>query len=159
MKKEKLLTLLPLMLTPFMMTGCNNDSTDIGILQFGEFAALDDAREGFIQGLKDAGFGDATGLPYFNSGVIFARDTEIVHQFYADWYDNWCKSRQGMHNGRAKFTPEEVIDIRRKYDSGWSIADIIRYLYPNKIHAKDYKSIHSNITRIAKRETWKHLIE
>ncbi len=45
-----------------------------------------------LQKYKDAGFGDATGLPYFNSGVIFARDTEIVHQFYADWYDNWCKS-------------------------------------------------------------------
>ena len=58
MKKGKLLTLLPLMLTPCMMTGCANESTDIGILQFGEFAALDNAREGFIQGLKDAGFGN-----------------------------------------------------------------------------------------------------
>jgi len=45
-----------------------------------------------LQKYRDAGFGDATGLPYFNSGVIFARDTEMVHKFYVDWYDNWCKS-------------------------------------------------------------------
>ena len=58
MKKIKLLTLLPLLVSPFMMTGCSGSDTDIGILQYGEFAALDNAREGFIQGLKDAGFGD-----------------------------------------------------------------------------------------------------
>ena len=58
MKKMKLLTLLPLMVAPMMMTGCANDKTDIGILQFGEFAALDNARKGFEDGLKAAGFGD-----------------------------------------------------------------------------------------------------
>ena len=45
-----------------------------------------------IENYKRAGFGDATGLPYFNSGVIYAKDTLFVHQFYAHWYDNWQKS-------------------------------------------------------------------
>ena len=44
MKKMKLLTLLPLLLSPLAMTGCSS-KTDIGILQFGQFAALDSARK------------------------------------------------------------------------------------------------------------------
>ena len=77
MKKTKLLTLLPLMLTPFMMTGCSNESTDIGILQFGEFAALDNAREGFIQGLKDAGFGDLK-IDVQNAKAIAATNSTLA---------------------------------------------------------------------------------
>lgn len=45
-----------------------------------------------IEKYKRAGFGDATGLPYFNSGVIYAKDTLSVHQFYNQWYENWRKS-------------------------------------------------------------------
>ena len=65
MKKMKLLTLLPLLLSPLAMTGCSS-KTDIGILQFGQFAALDSARKGFEQGLKDAGFGDLK-IDYLNA--------------------------------------------------------------------------------------------
>ena len=59
MKRMKLL-LLCAAIAPFLsgITACSSSSTDIGILQFGEFAALDNARKGFEQGLKDAGFGD-----------------------------------------------------------------------------------------------------
>ena len=39
-----------------------------------------------------AGFGDAKGLPYFNSGVIFAKDTETTHQLYNDWYKLYQQS-------------------------------------------------------------------
>lgn len=45
-----------------------------------------------LQKYRDAGFGEAIDLPYFNSGVIYAKDTSSVHEFYADWYTNWCKS-------------------------------------------------------------------
>ena len=46
MKKMKLLTLLPLLVTPIMLASCSaNEKTDIGILQYGEFAALDDAMK------------------------------------------------------------------------------------------------------------------
>ena len=40
------------------LTACQNGGTEIGILQYGEFAALDSAREGFKKGLQDAGFGN-----------------------------------------------------------------------------------------------------
>ena len=56
MKKIKLL-LLCTAIAPFMsgVTACSA-STDIGILQYGEFAALDNARKGFEDGLKNAGY-------------------------------------------------------------------------------------------------------
>ena len=40
------------------MTACDSGTSEIGILQYGEFAALDSAREGFKKGLVDAGFGE-----------------------------------------------------------------------------------------------------
>lgn len=39
-----------------------------------------------------AGFGDGTGLPYFNSGVIYAKDNDVAHAFYKRWYENLTKS-------------------------------------------------------------------
>lgn len=41
-----------------------------------------------IQKYERAGFGNGYGLPYFNSGVIFAKDSDIVHVFYKRWYEN-----------------------------------------------------------------------
>ena len=59
MKKTKLL-LLCTTCVPFLagISACSGGNTDIGILQYGEFEALDNARKGFIDGLKEAGFGD-----------------------------------------------------------------------------------------------------
>ena len=55
MKKGKLLTLLPLLVTPFMMTGCNEnkDQFKIGICQLVAHPALDKATEGFIKAVED----------------------------------------------------------------------------------------------------------
>ena len=53
MKKGKLLTLLPLMLLPFAMTGCNSSKKTIGICQFVTHPALDRATEGFMKAVKD----------------------------------------------------------------------------------------------------------
>ena len=58
MKKTKLLMLCTLMAPAAIgLTGCSS-KTDIGILQFGAFDALDNARKGFIDGLKEGGFGN-----------------------------------------------------------------------------------------------------
>ena len=40
------------------LVACDNGKTDIGILQYGAFDALDNARKGFIDGLKEGGFGN-----------------------------------------------------------------------------------------------------
>ena len=55
MKKGKLLTLLPLLVTPFMMTGCNEnkDQFKIGICQLVAHPALDAATNGFIKAVED----------------------------------------------------------------------------------------------------------
>ena len=66
MKKMKLLTLLPLLIAPMMMTGCSS-KTVIGILQPVEHAALGAAREGFEQGLKDGGLTNYK-IDYRNAG-------------------------------------------------------------------------------------------
>ena len=74
-------------------------------------------------------------------------------------YDVVCKSKQGTNNGRAKFTIEQVLEIRKMYDAGMSIADIIRHYYPELKTVAQYKNIHSNVTSIAKRKTWKCIPE
>ena len=58
MKNIKLVLLCALF-APFVggLTACSG-STDIGILQYGEFDALNNARKGFEDGLKEAGFGN-----------------------------------------------------------------------------------------------------
>ena len=77
MKQMKLL-LLCTAIMPFMagMTACSS-STDIGILQFGEFAALDNARKGFEDGLKNAGFGDLK-IDYQNAKANGATNSTLA---------------------------------------------------------------------------------
>ena len=68
MKKHFIKTLILLITLSLILTGCgipsNNDSDStekvfkIGISQFVEHPALDCARDGFIDGLKEAGFED-----------------------------------------------------------------------------------------------------
>lgn len=76
MKKIKLIALLPLLLSPLALTGCSG-STDIGILQYGEFAALDEARKGFEDGLKEAGFGSLK-IDYQNAKATAANNSNLA---------------------------------------------------------------------------------
>jgi len=69
----------------------------------------------------------------------------------------WNESKQGIHNGRANFTEDQVKEIRKLYDNGMSIADILRLDHPEMIHNKDYKNLHSTYANICHRNTWKHL--
>lgn len=73
----------------------------------------------------------------------------------------WSECKQGVRNGRAKFTVEQVLRIRKLYDNGMSVADIIRDIFgaDGMEHAKDYRNIHSNVTNICKRITWKCIPE
>ena len=45
-----------------------------------------------IQKYARAGFGDATGVPYFNSGVIFSKDNLKTHNFFDSWKKNLAVS-------------------------------------------------------------------
>ena len=58
---------------------------------------LDDENT-ISKGIK-AGFPDFTGKPYFNSGVIFVRDTDRNRRFFRSWYENYLKSEtNGVFN-------------------------------------------------------------
>lgn len=74
-------------------------------------------------------------------------------------YTTVCMARQGINNGRATFTEEEVRKIRRMYDEGNSIADIVRTFYPDLKTVAQYKNIHSTFSAVARRKTWKSLPE
>ena len=74
-------------------------------------------------------------------------------------YEAVCKSKQGLKNGRARFTVEQVLQIRKMYDAGSSVADIIKYFFPELQRVSQYRSIHSTVLNIAKRKTWKCIPE
>ena len=58
-------------------------------------------------------------------------------------------ANSGEKNGRAKLNEEAVKEIRRRYDSGESISQIL----------KDFSFVgKSTIRRVCKRETWKNVI-
>ena len=69
----------------------------------------------------------------------------------------WRKSKQGIHNGRATFTEDEVQKIRLLYDAGMSVAYILRLDHPELKTKKQYHNLHSTYLNICKRITWKHL--
>ena len=71
--------------------------------------------------------------------------------------NHYSQSKIGENNGRSRFTEEQVIFMRNMYDNGSSIADIVRYYYPELDTAKKYKNIHSTVSNICKRKTWKYI--
>lgn len=69
----------------------------------------------------------------------------------------WKKSKQGIRNGRATFTEDQVRSIRMLYDAGISVADILRIDHPELKTQEQYHNLHSTYLNICKRRTWKHL--
>lgn len=55
----------------------------------GNLALSDDA---IVARCEKAGFLQMKGQPYYNSGVIYSKDTQQSNELYERWYDNWCKS-------------------------------------------------------------------
>lgn len=45
-----------------------------------------------IERCKSAGFNNLQGRPYFNSGVIYVRDSPLAHRFYEKWHTYWLQS-------------------------------------------------------------------
>jgi putative ABC transport system substrate-binding protein len=58
----------------------------IGICQYGEHASLDNCREGFLEGLKEAGLVEGTDfkIDYQNAGFDDSIDTQIAQSFSAE---------------------------------------------------------------------------
>lgn len=45
-----------------------------------------------IELCKSAGFNNLQGRPYFNSGVMYVRDSPLAHRFYEKWHTHWLQS-------------------------------------------------------------------
>lgn len=73
-------------------TGKDNDKLVVGINQYGEHASLDNCREGFIAGLKEAGFveGENLQIDYQNAGSDNTIATQIAQSFSANDVDLMC---------------------------------------------------------------------
>ena len=66
---KKLLALMLSVMMIFTVTACGGSSSSssdeqikIGVMQFGEFTALQDAYDGFVQGLEEAGYKDGENI-------------------------------------------------------------------------------------------------
>lgn len=85
----------------------------------------------------------------------------VTHKDNIKWSsensDHYSIGNRGTNNGRATFTEEQVLEIRRKYDGGMKISDILKEDHPELITSKDYHSLHSTYANICKRKTWKYL--
>lgn len=81
--KKLIAVLLTLTLSLTFFTGCSKKIPVIGISQYGEHASLDNCREGFLQGLKDAGLteGKDFTVNYQNAGFDDAIATQIAQNF------------------------------------------------------------------------------
>ena len=81
--KKLIAVLLTMALSLTFFTGCSKKIPVIGISQYGEHASLDNCREGFIQGLKDAGLveGKDFTISYQNAGFDDAIATQIAQNF------------------------------------------------------------------------------
>ena len=95
--KKKMLMLLPLMMAPFVLslTGCSK-KTKIGILQFDEFPALDAARKGFEDGLREGGV-NSFSINFKNGGGV---DADL--QLYAKDLVDTCELTLGIATPAAK---------------------------------------------------------
>lgn len=103
MKKRMLAVVLGMAMTVSLLAGCggsseseeSNDEAEkytIGISQFAEHGSLDNCREGFIQGLADAGIveGENLTIEYKNSAADMGTASQIASSFVSDDVDLIC---------------------------------------------------------------------
>ena len=112
--------------------------------------------DGYFEG-AEVNHKDFDRMNYNADNLEWVTHTENVQYSVEQNNKVWCKSKQGVHNGRATFTEEQVRNIRKLYDEGMSIADIVRIDYPELQTSKQYHNIHSTYANICKRNTWKNL--
>ena len=68
------------------------DNTDADIAMAADLNCLDKANEEAMERCRTAGFVDLENQPYFNSGIMFVRDTPMAHELFRKWHEYWKKS-------------------------------------------------------------------
>lgn len=78
-------------------------------------------------------------MPYFNSGIIFVKDTKTTHLFYERWYHFWYANYQkGLYKDQSSLakTNEEMGYIMEEMNGEWNcqiIENGLRYMTNSKI--------------------------
>lgn len=82
---KKIFALIMSLVSLLSLTGCNSEIPLVGILQYGEHASLDNCREGFIEGLKEAGLVEGVDfeIDYQNAGFDDSKATQMAQSFSA----------------------------------------------------------------------------
>ena len=94
-RKQAAILSAMLVLSVSVFTGCgstDDDKLTVGIAQFGEHGSLDNCREGFIEGLRQAGFidGENITIEYKNASFDTGNCTTIAQNFVANDMDLIC---------------------------------------------------------------------
>ena len=74
----------------------------------------------------------------------------------ADNNEKYSECKKGSKNGRARFTEEEVKEIRKMHESGMSVFDIIRQK-EGLTEYNDLRKVSSTYYYIVKGKSWKNI--
>ena len=100
---------------------------------------------------------------YFNSGVLFVRDTEITHEFYRIWHEQWLLSvKSGIYTDQQSMARTNMIcgNIIEEMNGIWNCqvlftgirylhdAYIIHYFSSSKIKKTGEKPYYFSNTRV-----------
>ncbi len=107
-----------------------------------------------IERCHQAGFMDVKDKPYFNSGVIFSRDTESSYRLYEEWYKLWQLSNENgisfdqpalcLANQTLNFPIQELSGVwncQFKYSNGYKYmkkAKVLHYYSNNGVGKRPY---------------------
>ena len=107
-----------------------------------------------IDRCRNAGFTDVQDKPYYNSGVIFSRDTDSSHKLYEEWYNLWEQSKGNgisfdqpalcQANQNLNFPIQEMTgtwNCQFKYSNGYRYlkkAKILHYYSNNGVGKRPY---------------------
>lgn len=105
---------------------------------------LDDSDRDTIERCSKICEASIKGMPYFNSGVILARDTAEVHSFYHEWHKEWDVSQRAgvvldqpalcianINSGLMIGGLDASWNSQIKYSGGPEKARIIHYFNPS----------------------------
>lgn len=107
-----------------------------------------------IERCHQAGFMDVEDKPYFNSGVIFSRDTESSYRLYEEWYKLWQLSNENgvsfdqpalcQANQTLNYPIQEMSGVwncQFKYSNGYKYmkkAKVLHYYSNNGVGKRPY---------------------
>lgn len=99
-----------------------------------------------------------THIGELNSQYGISPEERMSKEVFDAWRNKIGISAMGEGNGNSRFTEQEVLDIRKLYDKGLKVSEIVEIYYPEtKGNYKLRKRKWSTINHIVKRDTWKNI--